>query len=328
MAFKSQVYQVLICSPSDVQEERDIIENTAHAFNALHAHDMKTVLLPVRWETHTSPEMGDRPQAIINKQIVEDSDILVAVFWARIGTPTGVAESGSVEEIKEFMAKGKPVLLYFSDAPVALASVDQEQYKRLTEFKQEYKQKGLIECYSDREQFSEKLYPALVRTVRSMNAAILSANNNTDAPETESVARPSAAGVDIPSPLDVLGLPGTISISSFNLDLNRFVRELEIEWSAERDSNPVNTDEGKAILRKADRKLITLRSNPAVYEHSDIAGGLDEVLRSFRALQRHRLYIDGGKSFREFWELGSNTVNKLKSISEQVLGIARKQTGV
>jgi hypothetical protein len=226
------------------------------------------------------------------------------------------------------MAKGKPVLLYFSDAPVALASVDQEQYKRLTEFKQEYKQKGLIECYSDREEFSGKLYPALLRTVRSMNASILSAKNNSENPGTESMARPSTSGLDIPSPLAVLGLPGTISISSFNIDLNRFVRELEIEWAAERDSNPMNTDEGKAILRKADRKLIGLRSNPAVYEHSDIAGGLDEVLRSFRALQRHRLYLDGGKSFREFWELGNGIVAKLKSISKQVLGIAQKQTGI
>lgn len=109
---------------------------------------MGTVLLPVRWETHTSPKMGDRPQAIINKQIVEACDILVAVFWTRIGTPTGVAESGSVEEIKEFIAKGKSVLLYFSDVPAALASIDPDQYKRLTEFKQEYKQKGLIESYS------------------------------------------------------------------------------------------------------------------------------------------------------------------------------------
>lgn len=330
MSFQSQVYQVLICSPSDVQEERALIERATHAFNALHAFDMKTVLLPVRWETHTAPEMGDRPQAIINKQIVEASDILVAVFWTRIGTPTGVAESGSVEEIKEFMAKGKPVLLYFSDAPVAQESVDPEQYKRLIEFKREYKQKGLIESYSAIEEFVDKLQPHLVRTVRSMNKVASSEQHNSEQPGAVplgGIGNGAPKGT-LPSPLEVLGLPGTISITTLNIDLNRFVREFDIEWAAERDSNPLNTDEAKLILKKADRRLIDLRSHPSIYEHTDIASGLDEILRSLRALQRHRVYIDGGKSFREFWSFGDSILEKLKDLSKQVIEIARKQSGI
>jgi len=42
--------------------------------------------------------MGDRPQAIINKQLVDDADILVAVFWTKLGTATGAAMSGSVAQ--------------------------------------------------------------------------------------------------------------------------------------------------------------------------------------------------------------------------------------
>jgi len=59
--------------------------------------------------------MGDRPQAILNKQLGEISNILIGIFWTRLGTHTGQAESGTVEEIEEFMKAGKPVLLYFSN---------------------------------------------------------------------------------------------------------------------------------------------------------------------------------------------------------------------
>jgi hypothetical protein len=33
---------------------------------------------------------------------VESGDILMGVFWTRLGTPTGKAPSGTVEEIEHF----------------------------------------------------------------------------------------------------------------------------------------------------------------------------------------------------------------------------------
>jgi hypothetical protein len=32
--------------------------------------------------------MGDEPQKIINKRILKDADLLVGIFWTRLGTPT------------------------------------------------------------------------------------------------------------------------------------------------------------------------------------------------------------------------------------------------
>ena len=92
--------------------------------------------MPVGWETHSSPEMGDRPQAIVNRQVLADCDLLVAILWARLGSPTGEAPSGTVEEIEEHLAAGKSAMIYFSTAPVRLDSVDSEQYSALLEFKE------------------------------------------------------------------------------------------------------------------------------------------------------------------------------------------------
>src|SRR5664280_1846035 len=133
----------MIASPGDVVQARRIAYDVVHEWNAINARDRKITLMPVGWETHASPEMGDRPQAIINGQLLKDSDLLVAVFWTRLGSPTGTAPSGTVEEIEEHLAAGKPVMIYFSSAPVRPDSIDANQYSALKAFKESLMQKGL-----------------------------------------------------------------------------------------------------------------------------------------------------------------------------------------
>ena len=76
MAYDSRVYRILIASPSDVEEEREIAVSVIHAWNDLHSNNRKVVLLPLRWETHTAPEYGTRPQDVINRTIVDQCDLL------------------------------------------------------------------------------------------------------------------------------------------------------------------------------------------------------------------------------------------------------------
>ena len=44
--------------------------------------------MPVGWETHSSPDLGAPAQEQINERILEHCDLLIAVFWTRLGTPT------------------------------------------------------------------------------------------------------------------------------------------------------------------------------------------------------------------------------------------------
>lgn len=95
MSYQATVYRIFIASPSDVVEEREVIPKVIHSWNAANSLYHKVMLEPVKSETHATPEMGDRAQAIINKQLVEKCDILIGVFRTRLGTPTGEAESGT-----------------------------------------------------------------------------------------------------------------------------------------------------------------------------------------------------------------------------------------
>jgi hypothetical protein len=165
MAYEATVINVMIASPGDVAE-RSTIQTIIHNWNTVNAEDRRTVLMPLMWETHSTPEMGGRAQSIINRQVLDKCDLLVAVFWTRIGTPTGSSLSGTVEEIRKHLDSGKPAMVYFSQTPVALDSVDRDQYEAVKRFREECKQTGLISTYDSLEAFSEQFSRHLAQIVR------------------------------------------------------------------------------------------------------------------------------------------------------------------
>lgn len=133
MAYDAKVFNVMIASPSDVTSEREETRGAIYQWNAVHSNSRKIVLLPVSWETHAFPELGETPQAIINKQVLDKCDLLVGIFWIRIGTSTQDYPSGTVEEIERHMNAGKPAMLYFSNTPFDdPKSSDPDQYNKPT----------------------------------------------------------------------------------------------------------------------------------------------------------------------------------------------------
>ena len=157
MSYTANVYQVIIASPGDVPRERQLAREIIIEWNSVNSKFKKICLLPVGWEHDSTPEMGNRGQEFINKQILEESDLLIGIFWTKIGSPTGDSISGSVEEIEKHVESGKPAMLYFSNAPVMPDSIDQEQYAKLKEFKEECFKKGLVETFDSIEDFRSKL---------------------------------------------------------------------------------------------------------------------------------------------------------------------------
>lgn len=146
----------MLVSPSDVIDEREIIRKVIHYWNDVHSRDRGIVLIPVGWDTNSSPELGARAQELINTRILVHSDILVGVFWNRLGTPTGTAISGSVEEIQKHLATGKPAMIYFSEKPIAPGQIDPLQRQSVETFKSECQQLGLVESFSNSTEFGEK----------------------------------------------------------------------------------------------------------------------------------------------------------------------------
>lgn len=147
--YYARVLQVLVTSPSDVP--KSIIDNVIDSikeWNQLNSVARKIILKPVRWETDVYSSLNnEEPQRIINTQIVSSSDILIGVFWTRIGTPTEEYESGSVEEIEKHIGQKKPVMLYFLKKRVPLDMLNNAnlkyQFEKLETFKSKWSRKGI-----------------------------------------------------------------------------------------------------------------------------------------------------------------------------------------
>ncbi|HTU50092.1 MAG TPA: hypothetical protein VMF56_05830 [Acidobacteriaceae bacterium] len=155
MSFQANVLKVMIASPDDAAEERKIVTGAIYRWNDTNASVRRLVLLPIKWETHSTPQLGVPAHAVIDRQILDDADIVIGIFGIPIGTPTEQSISGTVEEIKKHVAAGKTAKVYFSEVRVAQKKVDQNQYALVQKFREELNGSGLSATYQGMQQFRD-----------------------------------------------------------------------------------------------------------------------------------------------------------------------------
>jgi formylglycine-generating enzyme required for sulfatase activity len=159
-------YRVFVASPGDVRKERAIAREVILDLSHTLGDPSGFVLEPVGWETHAEPGVG-RPQALINP-LVRKCDVFVGIVWARLGTQTGEAESGTVEEFElarglNRRSRGRPaILMFFSDVAVPRQLLrtkeGKEQFEKAEHFRSDFEQSvGLAVPYTDPEEFRDQL---------------------------------------------------------------------------------------------------------------------------------------------------------------------------
>jgi hypothetical protein len=142
-------YRCLLISPGDVSEERDALTELVNRWNAQIGRGLNARVELVRWESHATPDMTDTAQNVINKQLVDECDLGIAVFSTRLGTPTATHPSGSVEEIYRLIQRGARVMVYFDNRPIPREALRGDQYAKLEEIRTRFEQSGLLATYSD-----------------------------------------------------------------------------------------------------------------------------------------------------------------------------------
>jgi len=151
-------YDFLISCPSDIAEIVDTIKLEINEFNDNYGKENNIEINPVYWQDNVYPQSGDRAQNIINKQIVDESDAIIAIFWTRFGSPTDKYLSGTEEEIEKMIENGKQVFLYFCNKDANVSLVDFEQYKKITIFKEKYKAKGIYFDFKSNEELKKLIH--------------------------------------------------------------------------------------------------------------------------------------------------------------------------
>jgi hypothetical protein len=149
-----QLFRVLLAAPSDVTEEHALVAEAINDWNVQHGDGDGARAELMNWRTHAHPETGRRPQALINRQFADRADIVLAIFWRRLGSPTGKASSGTVEEIERAQRRGKKVMVYFSQRPgTEKEPPDSRERARMERFRQRLGRNALYGTYGDVQEF-------------------------------------------------------------------------------------------------------------------------------------------------------------------------------
>lgn len=142
----------MISCPGDVIKERELLKKCVEMINKEREDDWVELQY---WVTDTFSDAGMEAQDSINRQLVEDSDGLIAIFNARLGTPTRDYKCGTDEEIALMLEAKKHVSLLFNNKPtIDLTSPSSiEQISKLQEYKKEQSKRAYYREFDDDDSF-------------------------------------------------------------------------------------------------------------------------------------------------------------------------------
>jgi hypothetical protein len=143
--------RVILASPGDVVDERDAMPAVIDELNRGVGDLLGAHLDLVTWELDSRPGLhAGGAQGRIDADLrFADADLVIGVFWHRLGTPTGDSPSGTVHEIRQswelWRDQGRPdVMLYFKSAPYEPADADEAvQWAEVLRFKAELPEEQL-----------------------------------------------------------------------------------------------------------------------------------------------------------------------------------------
>lgn len=188
MSRTCRLLQIFVASPSDVAEERKIVQEVINEFNLTQRNNCDVLLELIKFETHTRPSFGADAQSVINSQIGDEYDVLLGIMWGQFGSPTNRAESGTEEEFNRAYSRLKSspgsveIMFYFKEAGIAPSKMVPEQLAKVQEFKKliasEYG--GFYHEFETADEFRTKLRMHLSRLVHDW----LKANSTATAGKT------------------------------------------------------------------------------------------------------------------------------------------------
>ena len=153
-------YTILISSPSDVEKYVKNVQKAIKQYNTEYGLLSGIVFDYKNWKENVYPKYGEQAQDVINRQIVEKSDIVIALFGAKLGTPTKEHQSGTIEEIVKITKLGGKALTFFATGKlIKIEDINPEQLTKLNIFKRDYY--GIYNGFASATKLEESVINAL-----------------------------------------------------------------------------------------------------------------------------------------------------------------------
>lgn len=188
MSRSALILRVMVASPEDVAEERQLLEQVVHELNVTWSQTFNMRLELVRWETHAYPAMGSDAQAVIDNHLDDDYDVFIGILWTRLGTPTARAPSGTIEEFERAYKRFQEspdslrIMFYFKNPPVEPSRLDPAQLTGIRNFRERLgAEGGLYWSYNRAEDFSGLVRMHLARQIQEWKrSSEISLTNGTE----------------------------------------------------------------------------------------------------------------------------------------------------
>lgn len=305
-------YDIFVASPSDVQTEREVVEKVVRELNATWTKHLKLQLNVIRWETHTRPDFDVDSQTVINKQLPPTVDVFIGILWARVGTPTPRAPSGTLEEFERAYSQWKNdsnsihLMMYFKTAPVQMSSIDPKQVSQVQSFQSQLPEAGsLYSTFATAEEFATLLSRHLAALMQELAKAATPSETSDTPAAAQKEPEPETGLLDlIEEWTDSLGVASAI--------LNTFTNHIEDVTTATNFATDrlKRLDHSKAEASKSAKSTI-----------DDVAGKLDALaivmdaeLPAFgRSFGQALIALDGViKVSADFGEQGKDQIRQLE----------------
>lgn len=166
-----EVVKVFLASPGDVAECRKRVRRAAERVNRLVANPNGLHFRVIGWEDLPA-NTARRVQELINPAVME-ADVFIGILNKRFGTPTGKAESGTIEEYRiakqRFDNENPPpnVKLYFKKLTPKDLSNPSRQLRKVLRFRDEVAGSSLYQEFSNAESLGTRVENELADLVYS-----------------------------------------------------------------------------------------------------------------------------------------------------------------
>ncbi len=135
--------RIVVVYPQDARSQRDLVREAITELNQNLAQELQLFLRFEDWTTAARPGFhSDGPQGLIDSKLeLSKADIVIALFYKRLGDSMEGARSGTEHEVLQaFEARkmyGSPeVMLYFCNAPPeSMTEVEEREWRELCQFK-------------------------------------------------------------------------------------------------------------------------------------------------------------------------------------------------
>lgn len=144
-------FNLLISSPTDVLEERNLVEQLCTEWNSSYGQVKNVLFETKRWEKNLNVDSRKKPQILVEEQFILNCDILFAIFGKGIGTRTETYASATIEEIEKIINLNKPFFIYFMEYAYPLKDLTGSQISKLKRLQKKLKKTGSYKEIADQD---------------------------------------------------------------------------------------------------------------------------------------------------------------------------------